>query len=231
MKISLRCDPALSGVLPRPVPARQVLPDWLRTMPMTARSDMHDADIRTVKQCPPFVDAMRAGFSVLLPCDVTYADGLFAWDWPSPEPSLDGQPRAPINFFAAAQVAGAPFGADNLIKFVGFWTIELPPGWSLLATHPFNRDDLPFRTLTGVVDADSFHQVALLFPARWLDAGASCRLPRGTPIAQCVPVPRASLDLEFGVIDGERADAFATVGADILAGPGVYRERFRARDR
>ena len=28
-------------------------------------------EIRTVKQCPPFVDAMAFGFMVLLPCDVT----------------------------------------------------------------------------------------------------------------------------------------------------------------
>jgi len=39
----------------------------------------------------------------------------------------------------------------------------MPAGYSLLITHPFNRHDLPFVTLTGLVDADSllrqFHQL------------------------------------------------------------------------
>lgn len=231
MMLRLRCDPALATALPRPSLARQVLPEWLRAMPMAARSDMHDAEIRTVKQCPPFVDAMRAGFVMTLPCDLHYADGAFAWDWDLPEPSLPGHPRAPISFHAAAQVEGAPFGNANLVKFIGFWTIELPPGWSLLATHPFNRDDLPFRTLTGLVDADAFHAVGLLFPARWLDAATPCTLQRGTPIAQCIPVPRETVELEFGTIEGAQAAAFERVGAAILAEPGVYRRQFRARDR
>jgi len=230
VKIHLRCDPALQAVLPRPLLARQTLPDWLKVMPMTAASAMHDAgEIRTVKQCPPFVDAMRTGFMFLLPCDVRYADGVFGWNWDAPAPSLCGQPRAPINFHAAAQVSGAPFGEDNLIKFVGFWTVELPAGWSLLATHPLNRDDLPFRTLTGLVDSDRFHQVGLLFPARWLDPGTPCVLPRGTPVAQCIPVLREETELEFGIIEGARAEAFELEGAAILAEPGVYRKQYRAR--
>jgi hypothetical protein len=231
MIMRLRCDPALEAVLPRPVLARQCLPDWLKAMPMTAHSDMHDASVRTVKQCPPFLDAMRLGVMMPLPCDLDYADGAFAWHWDLPPGTLAGQPRAPISFHAAGQVSGAPFGADNLIKFIGFWTIELPPGWSLLATHPLNRDDLPFRTLTGLVDADRFHEIGLLFPARWLDPVAPCRLPRGTPVAQLIAVPRENLALEFGVIADERAQAFADVGAAILARPGVYRAKYRARGR
>jgi hypothetical protein len=138
MKVRFRCDPALEAVLPKPFPARRGLPDWLKAMPMTAHSAMHDAEIRTVKQCPPFVDAMMAGFLIPLPCEVRYADGAFDWNWPIPAPSVPGHARAPLSFHAAAQVTGTPLadGTTNLIKFTSFWTIELPPGWSLLATHP-----------------------------------------------------------------------------------------------
>ena len=231
MQVRFRCDPALAEALPRPRLARHALPEWLRTMPMTALSDMHDGPVRTVKQCPPFIDAMRAGFVMPLPCDVHYADGAFTWDWRLPRPGTPGHPQAPISFHAAAQVQGAPFGEGNLIKFIGFWTIELPPGWSLLATHPVNRDDLPFRTLTGLVDSDRFHQVGLLFPARWLDPGTACFLPAGTPVAHCIPVPREALELQFSAFGEAEVAAFTGVGDAVLSAPGVYRDQYRDRVR
>src|SRR5947207_14287695 len=70
MQVTFRCDPALLDLLPRPVPARAALPDWLRAMAPRAPSELHGREIRTVKQCPPFVDAMSHGFMLLLPCDV-----------------------------------------------------------------------------------------------------------------------------------------------------------------
>ncbi|WP_428377134.1 hypothetical protein [Lichenicoccus sp.] len=232
MKITLRCDPALEAALERRVPARHALPDWLKAMPMLAASDMHaGAEIRTVKQCPPFIDAMQCGIMMPLPCDLHYRDGVFTWDWSLPEPSLPGHPRAPISFHSAAQVTGAPFGSANLVKFIGHWTIALPPGWSLLATHPLNRDDLPFRTLTGLVDADAFNEIGLLFPARWLDAAMPGALPRGTPVAQLIPIRREPEELEFGTIDDARAAGFARVGEAVLSEPGIYRKQFRARER
>ncbi len=71
MRMTFRCDPALSDHLPRPVPARGALPDWLRAMPAKAHSEIHGREIRTVKQCPPFIDAMAYGVMILLPCDIT----------------------------------------------------------------------------------------------------------------------------------------------------------------
>ena len=109
MRMIFRCDPALSDHLPRPVAARGSLPDWLRAMPAKAHSDIHGRDIRTVKQCPPFVDAMAYGVMVLLPCDVTVERGAFSWDWNVPEPSTPGHPRAPLSFHVPAQLADTPF--------------------------------------------------------------------------------------------------------------------------
>ncbi len=67
MRMTFRCDPALEKHLPRPYPARSALPDWLRAMPAKAHSDIHGRDIRTVKQCPPFVDAMAYGVMIRCP--------------------------------------------------------------------------------------------------------------------------------------------------------------------
>ena len=73
MRIVFRCDPALRDHLPPPLAARAALPDWLRAMPNRAFSPIHGQEVRTVKQCPPFVDAMAYGFVMPLPCDATVA--------------------------------------------------------------------------------------------------------------------------------------------------------------
>ena len=97
MRMIFRCDPMLSDHLPKPVPARSALPEWLRAMPAKAHSEIHGRQIRTVKQCPPFIDAMAYGVLVLLPCDVSVDRGSFSWAWNIPEPQTSGHPRAPLS--------------------------------------------------------------------------------------------------------------------------------------
>jgi hypothetical protein len=230
MKITFRCDPALIDLLPRPVPACAAVPEWLRAMAPRVESAVHGREIRTVKQCPPFVDAMRHGVMLVLPCDVRVEPGMkFSWDWPLPDSSVQGHPRAPLSFHVPEQVAGSPMarGARSALKFNSFWTIELEPGWSLLAMHPVNRDDLPFRTVTGLVDADRFNAVGINFPAVWLDERFDGVLPKGTPIAQCCAVPRGAPELAFEAMSPERIEGYAAVADKIMAGPGVYRKGFR----
>ena len=231
MRIRFRCDPALIDRLERPALARAALPAWLRAMPADAFSDVHGTAVRTVKQCPPFVDAMAHGITIPLPCDVTVANGRLSWDWELPPLSIDAHPRSPLSFHAPAQVSGTPFHHSNraIVKFNSFWTIELEDGWSLFATHPVNRDDLPFRTLTGLVDADRFTEVGILFPAAWTDPGFEGVLPRGTPVCQCFPVPRQPLDLQFEPLDAAGRDRYAATAEALLSRPGHYRKVARAK--
>jgi len=231
MRITFRCDPALEPHLPRPLPAREALPDWLRRMPARAHSPLHGAEVRTVKQCPPVIDAMSYGFVIPLPCDVVVRQGALSWSWDIPVPAVHAHPRSPLSFHVPEQVAGTPLDRSGraLVKFNSFWTVELEPGWSLFATHPANRDDLPFRTLTGLVDADRFSDVGILFPAVWTDPGFEGTLPRGTPVVQCFAVPRAAPELVFAAFSPERAARYDAVAASLLSTPGVYRRRYRAR--
>jgi hypothetical protein len=230
MRVIFRCDPKLRDLLPPPVAAKRALPDWIRQMPKDAFSETHGLDVRTVKQCPPFIDAMSYGFIMTLPCDVTMRDGVLSWDWALPPLSVAAHPRAPISFHVPAQVTGTPLHDPDraIVKFNSFWTIELEPGWSLFATHPVNRADLPFRLLSGLVDADRFTEVGILFPAIWVDPDFAGVLPRGTPIAQCFPVPRAPLDLQLEVMSEAEIARYETTAGKLLSEPGVYRKEYRA---
>lgn len=231
MRVTFRCDPALLGRIPRPQAARRALPEWLRDMPARAYSEMHGQEVRTLKQCPPFVDAMAFGFVMPLVCDVEVADGRFNWDFDLPPLSIEAHPRSPLSFHVAAQAEGAPFHEANraFVKFNSFWTIELPPGLSLFAAHPVNRWDLPFRTLSGLVDSDRFHDVGVLFPAAWVDPGFRGVLRAGTPVAQCFAVAREALDLAYEPMSPAQRGAYEETAVALLDKPGVYRRRFRAR--
>jgi hypothetical protein len=83
--------------------------------------------------------------------------------------------------------------------------------------------------LTGVVDCDRFTDVGILFPAVWTDANFDGVLPRGTPIAQCFPILREALALEFQAFSAEEAERYEATANTLLSHPGAYRRRFRVR--
>ncbi|MBL8771055.1 MAG: hypothetical protein JNK30_06695 [Phenylobacterium sp.] len=227
--LTFRCPPELAALLPPPVAAAQGLPDWIRTMPAQAFSALAGEPADTVKRCPPFLDAMTGGFLIPLWCDVRVEAGEFEWDVELPAGSVDF-PRAPIAMHEPGNVAGTPlFDEDRAaIKFHNQWTIEAPEGYALLFTHPVNRFDLPFTTLTGLVDCDRYRDAWIHFPAVWRDPEFRGVLRKGTPVAQVFPVRREAWTARTEVMtadDGARAQALL---AEVRREGGVYRRRFRA---
>lgn len=72
--------------------------------------------------------------------------------------------------------------------------LKVEDGYSLLITHPLNRDDLPFRTLSGIVDANyAMNGGKLPF---LLQEGFEGIIKAGTPIAQIIPIKREPWVLE-----------------------------------
>lgn len=230
MTLIFRCPKELEGLLPPPVPAAQGLPGWLRAMPPKAFNTVLAGEDNTVKRCPPFVDAMTSGFLIPLICDVRVENGEFTWDNELPAGGAVDFVRSPIGFHDPGQVTGTPLfdGERFLIKFHNLWTIEAPEGYALLFTHPVNRFDLPFTTLTGLVDCDRFHDAWIHFPARWDDATFSGVLPKGTPVAQCFPIKRDDWGVRTAAFTEEETQRAHDLTSEIFREPGVYRRQFRA---
>ncbi len=233
LTVAFRCPPELEGILPRPIPSVQGLPDWFKAMPQKAFNPTLQDEQPTLKRCPPFIDAMTAGFLMGLAADLKVENGEFSWDREVPPSALSSYPRSPIDFHDAVQVAGTPFFEEDrfIIKFNNFWAIELPPGYSLLITHPINRHDLPFVTLTGVVDADRYRDNFIHFPAHWRDPDFAGTLKAGTPVAQCLPYKRDRWTAQFETITGGAAARLVETAEAIKSDYGVYRREFRARKR
>ncbi len=78
-----------------------------------------------------------------------------------------------------------------------------------------------------MVDCDRYHDNWIHFPAHWHDMNFNGVLPRGTPVAQCIPVKRenwVARTAAFTKQETQRAHDLSTV---IYRETGVYRRQFR----
>jgi hypothetical protein len=231
--LTFRCPAELDDLIPRPIPAVAGLPAWYKSLPQKVFNSTMGEEMHTIKKCPPFIDAMTYGFLIPLAIDLRVQDGEFSWDFDVPQGFVSEYSHSPISFHDSSQAAGTPyFDADRfIIKFNNFWNIEAPPGYSLLFTHPVNRTDLPFTTITGLVDCDKFFDTPINFPARWHDTGFNGVLPKGTPVAQCLPVKRESWAANFETLSGETTTRLIEIKQTLGRETDVYRRQFRAAKR
>ena len=233
MTLIFRCPRELMDILPPPTPAVQGLPDWFKALPHSAFNTITQSEGQTVKRCPPFIDAMTYGFLIPLPCDLKVENGEFSWEFNPPVNDIDNFVRSPIAFHDPSQVAGTPFFQEDrfAIKFNNFWSIEAPPGYSILFTHPANRADLPFTTLTGLVDSDRYRDSRVNFPAHWHDINFNGILPKGTPVAQCMPVKRESWQGRVEPMSDDDVARLREMASALDDQLGVYRREFRVGKR
>lgn len=227
MKITARCHPRLEALLPKPVSAAKALPDWLGKMPGEAVSDtLGGQPVRTLKHCPPLIDGLRLGVLILCPTDITVRDGALSWAWDFPQLPDAALSRAPIGVHVPEQADGTPLAQKSLfVKFINHWTLQSDPGWSLLFQHPLGYPDLPFRTLSGVVDCDLFADGYVHFPAV-LEAGFNGVIPKGTPIAQVIPVKKDCV-LDVMPMTEAAVERNRAMQETLDQTPGHYRKSYR----
>lgn len=165
----------------KPMPASRFIPDWYRRMPGV------EEGIETVKKCIPVLDAFTAGYIIRLSAD--------AW-WDDEHKMFISQTDDKINSdHAAVQTKHVeiPEGFDpQPHKWINNWFIKTPKGYSTLFIHPLNRDDLPFKSFTGIVDTDT-HPLPVNFPFI-LKENFKGVIPAGTPIIQVIPFKRDDWD-------------------------------------
>ena len=193
MRIGFNCPAEMESLLPRPKSARHGLPQWIaRTARLGGGHRRGDWAVT-----PP---ALATGFLLPLAADVEVVGGRFQWSWPLGAATAAPYACSPVTFESCEYAGEAPLceEAGIIIRFNNFWSIDLDPGWSLLVIHPVNREELPFRTLYGVIEAEVPRSALARLPAMWIDPEFEGILPRGTPIAQCIPIQRTALDLVFG---------------------------------
>ena len=172
--------------LGQPIPIKYALPEWWKRAE-SVRSNGEPG----LKKCVPFMDAMLSGYTLTLPYDVFVApleNGEIKITWSGPRELPDFIVEREGDLGATLP---RPAGhASNHLVFKGVWGIKTPRGWSVLVTHPLNRFDLPFTTTSGIIDSDEFTGPGNI--PFFIKEGFSGVIPKGTPIAQIIPIKRAS---------------------------------------
>lgn len=177
----------------KPSPASNWIPEWFKKIPKerhnpnpmfpTSRSNS------TIKKCTPYLDALTTGYMYVLPFDIEVtldADGEKRLVW---GPLRNGSDVLEIE--SSIRIDGVPIPKEfdqYAWRFLNNPSIDTPKGYSVLITHPLNRQDLPFLTLSGVIDSDNFYMpMAITFFLKKDFVGI---LPKGTPLAQILPFKR-----------------------------------------
>jgi hypothetical protein len=143
----------------------------------------------TIKKCNPFLDAFQTGYTIKSPCDIEFTfseiEGyIYRWRVNNFVPMSN---HLPDQF--SEELLNTKF-AETAYKWHFNYVIKTPPGYSSLFTHPLNRSDLPFMTLSGVVDTDTYPLSVNLPFLLYKFEGSSLVIPEGTPIAQVIPIKR-----------------------------------------
>ncbi|HLI14284.1 MAG TPA: hypothetical protein VKY65_22030 [Alphaproteobacteria bacterium] len=89
----------------------------------------------------------------------------------------------------------------------------------------------PHLTLSGLVDADRYTDNFTNFPAMWRDDDFAGVLPKGTPVAQCIPVKREAWALRCGTLSAEATQRIIELRRTLADQRDAYRRRFRAGKR
>lgn len=142
------------------------------------------------KSCPALMDIFNMGYVLKTPTDIMFVQH-------------EGQPYVIIDpefkDFCAEREEMTEFVSPTGYSKKHFhwwpnWGIELPKGYSLLVTNPLNRFDLPFLTLSGIIDSDSYTSSGLT--PFFLKEGFSGLVPKGTPFMQIIPIKREDWESE-----------------------------------
>lgn len=181
---------ALNPNFPQIGPAKKFVPDWYRNGKRVQPSDEVNTDklVRSFpvkfgfKMCVPFSESLVSGYIVPLPFPIAVeqTEGGPRITWNPQEIQLIGTREFSDNPTLPTPAGMAP------IHFI--WQTQhmfkIPEGYSALFTHPLNRYDLPFLTLSSIVDGEFVMQngnVPVYFNTTFEGI-----IPEGTPIAQII---------------------------------------------
>jgi hypothetical protein len=205
-----------------PQPAKRFLPEWFKKMAPYQKSDLNPtgreinienkSSNATAKKCTPMLDGMTSGYIVPLWCDVQVKQiknqetnkwfPRITWRIDSNVFELHGESSREIT---------APFGYNQeVFKFITWFRIETPKGYSIMVNSPAGHYQLPFYAIPAVIDSDK-SVIDNNFPC-WIQAEFEGILEKGLPMVQITPFKRMSWQSEMSLISYEEHSRHEQIG-------------------
>jgi hypothetical protein len=165
---------------------KSVVPDWYKDMEkyIGGKLKLNPEITVSVKNCMPFLDSLTTGYFIPCPADILI-EPINEQDvqitWKSKDEILTMRNEKVSNGLPTPQGF-----SSNAFSWTTKMCLEAPSGYSLLITHPLNRFDLPFLTLSGIIDGNyamGGGNLPVFFKNNY-----SGIIEQGTPIAQVIPI-------------------------------------------
>lgn len=171
----------------------KTIPDWYRKADRFAKRPDGEfwigpdkGKIPTWKACPSLFDIMGSGYTLKTPCDIEFylnskgkisvkIEDIKYKDFCTKREKMP-QFENPHGYY------------EEHFAWLPDWAVVVPEGYSVLYTQPFNRFELPFLSVSGIVDND--HVITLGTMPFFIKEGFIGLLPAGTPYMQMLPFKR-----------------------------------------
>lgn len=154
------------------LPSKNFIPDWYKN---------EDSSL-VLKRCMPFIDGFMSGYIATTLEDITI-------EQIDNEPVVVSSDIVSTRDNSSIGLMPIPLGCSNK-QFIwnSPYIIKTPENYSIFISHPINRYDLPFITLSAVVDSDSIMPKGNI--PFFIKEGFSGVIPKGTPMFQFFPFLR-----------------------------------------
>jgi len=171
-----------------PVSAKSEIPQWYKDGESTYTVDGKN-QMPGLKGCVPVLDALITGYLVKTSVDIYIVKNEDKTISINFDKNLNGHDPVGLRPKELGATIPRPAGhlSDHLV-WASNWGWKTPKGYSMLVTHPLNRWDLPFTTMSAIVDSDKFHGPGNM--PFFLKEDFEGLIPKGTPYLQLIPIKR-----------------------------------------
>lgn len=177
------------------------MPKWFREADRFAKNPItgeywigpDKGKVPTWKACPALFDIMGTGYSLVTPCDLEF--------YINSNNNIDVKiaDEKYKDFCSTRQPMPQFEHPEGFYKhhFAWFpeWAVRVPEGYSVLYSSPFNRYDLPFMTVSGIIDNDKVNLPGTM--PFFVRDGWTGVIPAGTPYVQMIPFKREDWSSDY----------------------------------
>lgn len=187
--------------------------------------DFQGDNVLNFKACPALLDIFNIGYLYLTPCDIKIVkkDDLKVPVMPNGFADFCGVRKEMPGF-------SVPHGySKDHFHWYPNWAPSLPKGYSAMYISPINRFDLPFITVSGIIDNDNMDTPGLI--PFFLKEDFEGIIPAGTPYMQVIPFKREDweLDLKYYTIDEIQKRHVDQGNKFRIKGGGAYKKHVWSR--